>query len=297
MKENLKKQLLDLCLGYTSRVGANETGINRLQVMHRVQKGEKRSFNEAYLALVLQGRKKTLLGNQEYVYGSGDCVVTCLDLPSQTIIEEASPEKPFISAVITIDRNLLNSLCAQSLGRNLPEQPAVPNVSAMAVAPCSDEMAENFLRLLELGRKSKLEIALLQDTLLKEIHTRLLLSKQGAWVRAVCALEKRSGQIQKAVSIIKERFKETLAIEELASEVNLSEASFHRHFKQLTGYSAIQFQKFLKLYEARRLLLVGGKSVSAVAFELGYASPSQFTHDYKSFFKATPLQDLNFNSQ
>ncbi len=284
----IHERILEICRRKAHVVGFNPTGIDRLSVVMRTTRGEKRSFNAPYLALVLQGRKHTVIGEYEFTYGPGDSVVTCIDAPSVTYVEEASPQTPFISVVLELDRNLLAELIVEH-GKSV-RHAVRPSGMPFAVAKSSDDISLNFLRLLELSEQE--DKSILEPILLREVHARLLLGIQGNWLREVCAFGTRTNQISKAVEKIKENFASQISMEALAKEVGMSQATFHRHFKALTGFSPNQYQKLLRLYEARRLLASGKSTASASAYKVGYASTSQFTNDYKAFFGITPTQEI-----
>lgn len=271
-----------------SAIGFNPTGIPGLSVVKRTARGEKRSFQKPYAALVIDGRKRTRVGNVEHVYGPGDIVVTCIDFPSFTTIEEASIEKPFLSCVLELNRELLAEL---SLSFGHASQTDEPDGQPFFVARCEEDIAQNFLRLLTL-EGSQQSIALLSPILIRELHARLLLGPQGGWIRSVCAYGSHSSQIAAAVAIIKENFRKPISVAEIAGHIGLSEPSLHRHFKNVTGFSPIKYQKILRLYEGRNILRSGKKTVSGAAFEVGYASSSQFTNDYRKFFGLSPREDV-----
>lgn len=283
-----RESLARLTARLAKAVGFNPTGIPGLSVVMRTSRGEKRSFQKPYAALVIQGRKRTRVGDAERVYGPGDIVVTCIDFPSFTTIEEASPEHPFLSCVLELDRKMLADLALSSgsPGSSSEEPPGLP----FFVAPCGEALAQNFLRLLALGECPE-AAALLGPILVRELHARLLLSPLGVWIRSVCASGTRSNQVATAVSLIRAQFREPLSVPEIARHVGLSAPTLHRHFKSLTGFSPIRYQKMLRLYEGRSLLREGRKTVSGAAFEVGYASSSQFTNDYRRLFGRSPRED------
>ena len=132
-------------------VGFNPTGIPGLSVVVRTQAGEKRSFSRPYLAIVLQGKKRTQIGQYEYVYGPGDCIITCIDFPSVTYIEEASPETPFVSVVMELNRALLTELALSLAPRREPLSSG--DTPPYAVFPCSADLGENALRLFDIADK------------------------------------------------------------------------------------------------------------------------------------------------
>ena len=274
-------------------VGFNPTGIPGLSVVVRTQAGEKRSFSRPYLAIVLQGKKRTQIGQYEYVNGPGDCIITCIDFPSVTYIEEASPETPFVSVVMELNRALLTELALSLAPRREPLSSG--DTPPYAVFPCSADLGENALRLFDIADKPE-AVQLLAPILIREMHARLLLGEAGTWLWSICAGSQHLQQISHAIAVIKENFRTNLSVETLASSIGMSSASFHRHFKALTGYSPIQYQKTLRLYEARRLLMADRKSVGFTAGAVGYASSSQLTNDYRRFFGVAPRDDRHLNS-
>lgn len=269
-------------------VGFNATGIPGVSVVMRTEKGEKRSFQKPYAALVLQGKKRTRVGDVEHVYGPGDLVVTCIDFPSFTTIEEASADKPFYSCVLEMNRELMAELSSEIGHAAAVDE---PDGQPFFVARAEESVAQNVLRLLALADAPD-TIALLAPILIRELHARLLLGLQGAWIRSVCSFGSHSNQIAAAVAMIKDNFREALPVTAIAGRVGLSEASLFRHFKNVTGFSPIQYQKILRLYEGRNILRSGRKTVAGTAFEVGYASSSQFTNDYRRFFGLSPREDI-----
>lgn len=270
------------------KIGFNETGIPGFHVVCRTQVGEARLFLDRFVSVILQGRKSKTVNGSKVEYGTGDCVVNCIDIPTDSVIESASPEKPFVSLVLDLDRAILTELALEMA--QVGQVQNCENVRTLLVEKCPNHLAENFLGLLSLSESPE-QIALMAPIVKREIHARLLLSHMGPSIRSVHAYGTRANQISRAVSIIRENFRQSINMEELAARVNMSPASFHRHFKSLTGCSPLRYQKELRLHEARRSLISGQNSVSSVAFGLGYASTSQFASDYKGFFGVSPKQE------
>ncbi|MDO4936523.1 MAG: AraC family transcriptional regulator [Sutterellaceae bacterium] len=271
-----------------AKIGFNDTGIPGFHAVCRTQVGEARLFLNRFVSVILQGRKSKTLNGRIVEYGAGDCVVNCIDIPTDSVIENASPEKPFVSLVLDLDRSMLTDLALEMAQNGQANN--CEDVRTLLVEKCPDALAENFMRLLDLADRPE-EIQLLAPMIKREIHARLLLSDMGPSIRSVHAYGTRANQIAQAVTIIRENFRQSINMEELANRVNMSPASFHRHFKAFTGCSPLRYQKELRLHEARRALALGQKAVSSVAFELGYASTSQFASDYKGFFGVTPKQE------
>ena len=292
MNQTCKDRLLPLINEGNAELlhqGFNDTGIPGLSLVMRTEAGEKRSFQEPYAALVLQGRKRTMAGNFEFIYGPGDCVITCVALPSVTYIEEASSVTPFLSIVLRLDPKLLSEL---ALSQPAACSSAFPAEAPAVVSRCPDAIIESFTRLLALRREPQACRDLLAPILTRELYARLLLSEQGPWLRSVCSFGTRSQQVAAAADVIRQSFREAITIESLAQKTGMSPATLHRHFKALTGFSPIQYQRILRLYEARRLLCTGRQTISCIAFAVGYASASQFTHDYRVFFGNAPRDNV-----
>lgn len=285
--DSTREALARLAMQHAGAIGFNPTGIAGFNVVKRIERGEKRSFQKPYAALIFQGRKRTRVGDIEHVYGPGDVVVTCIDFPSFTTIEEASIEKPFLSCVLELNRDLMAELSLMLGHAQAPDDPAG---QPFFVTRCEEDIAQNFRRLLELSDAPE-NISLLAPILIRELHARFLLGPQGAWIRSVCSYGTHSHQIAAAVSMIKEKFREPISVADIAGNIGLSEPSLHRHFKNMTGFSPIKYQKILRLYEGRNILRSGRKTVSGAAFEVGYASSSHFTNDYRKFFGLSPRDD------
>lgn len=297
MKEESDQQLYATLLAKAQqkivKIGFNETGISGFHVVCRTQVGEARLFLERFVSVILQGRKSKTVNGNKVEYGAGDCVVNCIDIPTDSVIESASAQKPFISLVLDLDRAVLTELALEMA--RVGQVQNCEDVRTLLVEKCPESLAENFLRLLCLADCPE-QAALMAPIIKREIHARLLLSHMGPSIRSVHAYGTRANQISRAVSIIRENFRQSINMEELALRVNMSPASFHRHFKSLTGCSPLRYQKELRMHEARRSLACGEKSVSSVAFAMGYASASQFANDYKGFFGVSPKQETMTSS-
>ena len=286
MNSQLFEELLVLSRKIGRDIGFNKTAVPDFFVVKRQSKGERLTFFNVFIAIVLQGEKYTIFDSQHLEYGPGDCVINSIERPSVTCIKDASPEKPYLSFILQVDRQELLSVASQMKKDFFKSAKATATENRTFIAqPCSDTIAENFLRLARLSTK---EVELLGPILKKEIYARVLLSEQGKWLLEVCSLGTHSYQIASVVDLIKKNYLISFNIEELASSVNMSVTTFHRLFKLLTGLSPIQYQKTLRLYEAKNLLCNERLNVSQAAYRVGYLSASQFSNDYRRFFGKAP---------
>lgn len=245
-------------------------------------------FNPA-VSILLQGRKRTIVGNEEYDYGEGQCLVNSLDLPSTNYIYEASPEKPFLVMALNIDRTLAMQLAAEIPPRMKAEYCHEKNI---CIAEADTDVLDAFFRLLELLDKPE-QIPVLAPMIVREIHYRMLIGPQGGFMRMVNTLGSQSNQIARAINWLKNNYREPLQIDELARRVNMATSTFHRHFKQVTTLSPLQYQKRLRLYEAQRLMLVENEYAASACAAVGYESPAQFNREYKRLFGKPPARDVS----
>jgi len=239
------------------------------------------------VCLIVQGEKEATVGEETVCLREGQCLVVGHDLPVLARIKRASPQRPYLSVVIRLDLDLLRTLdVALDELEPGPEEPRSMEVAA--VSPQLVEVLERHLAVLDDPAEAQVLLPLVK----KELHFRLLRSKSGAMLRALANRESHASDVARAIHQLRDRFREALDVGELARSVGMSTSSLHRHFKAMTRTTPLQYQKDLRLTEARRLLRTGGNSVSTVAFEVGYESPSQFSRESARKFGAPPRADL-----
>jgi AraC-like DNA-binding protein len=247
------------------------------------------SVYEPCVALIIQGRKRVTLGDDTLVYDAGRYLVASLDLPVVSTILDASPEMPYLAVVLRLDlRQLANLL----LDGSLPPRPLLPaDGRAMATGAVTAPLLDAFRRLLELTEQPD-DLPALAPLVEREILYRLLAGEAGTRLRQIATVDSQGWQIARAIGTLKARFAEPLRIDDLARDARMSVSTFHHHFKALTAMSPLQFQKRVRLTEARRLMLADNVDASTAAYRVGYESASQFSREYGREFGAPPSRDI-----
>jgi AraC-like DNA-binding protein len=246
-----------------------------------------RSIQQAAFALVAQGAKRTVLGKHVYEYGAGDFIVVPLDVPVVGQVIKASPKQPYLAFVWDLQPTLITSLLLEG---GIDAHPAA-GTEVAAISRASADLLDPIARLLRLLDQPR-DIAILRPMLEREIAWRLLTSEQGSALTSIGLADSQLSRINRALLQIRARYADPLRIEDLAATAAMSVATFHRHFRAITALSPLQFQKQVRLHEARARLMAGTNDVAGVGFEVGYQSPSQFGREYARLFGVTPLEDL-----
>jgi len=240
------------------------------------------------ICLVAQGAKRVMLGDDTYVYDAQHYLITSVHLPTVVQIIEASPEKPYLGLRLTFNLGEIAQLMADS---NLPPPRTQQSSRGMATGEVTLPLLNAFQRLVDLLDEQQ-DIPILEPTIQREIIYRLLVGDQGARLRQIASAGSQSHQIARSIDWLKGNFAQPLRIDDLATHVNMSTSTFHHHFRALTAMSPLQYQKTLRLNEARRLMLTDRLDAAAAAFLVGYESPSQFSREYSRLFGAPPLRDI-----
>lgn len=239
---------------------------------------------EPMFCLVLQGAKEVTIGERTLRYDASGYFIASLDLPASGRICRASPEQPYMSLSLRLSREGLAALLADT-----PAPADGPPAQGFDVSPVTAELLEPACRLLSL-LDTPADIPVLGPLIERELLYRLLRGPQAATLRQIAVADSRLAQVRRAIGWIRGHFDQALRVEELARIAGMSPASFHRHFRAATAMSPLQFQKTLRLQEARRLL-VASRSVAGAGFAVGYESASQFSREYARQFGAPPTRD------
>jgi len=243
---------------------------------------------EPSVCVVAQGAKRVLLGEDAYEYDAQHYLITSVYLPTLVQIIEASPEKPYLGLRLTFDLREVAQLMVDS---SLPVSREQQTNRGMATSAVTPELLDAFRRLVELLKREQ-DIPILAPVIQREIIYRLLVGPQGARLRQIATAGSHGHQVSQAIQWLKDHFAASLRIEELAARAQMSTSTFHHHFRSMTALSPLQYQKKLRLQEARRLMLVEQRDAASAAFEVGYESPSQFSREYKRLFGAPPQRDV-----
>jgi len=243
---------------------------------------------EPSICLAVQGAKRVILGDDTYVYDAHHYLITSVHLPTVVQIIEASPEKPYLGLRLKFDLREISQLMADS---NLPPPRTQQSSRGMATGEMTLPLLTAVLRLVELLDEEK-DIPILAPVIQREIIYRLLVGDQGERLRQIAAAGSQSQQIARAIDWLKGNFSQQLRIDDLAAQARMSSSTFHHHFRSMTALSPLQYQKQLRLQEARRLMLAERLDAATAAFQVGYESPSQFSREYNRLFGAPPLRDI-----
>jgi AraC-like DNA-binding protein len=284
-----KQGLLARIAKKAQTIGPSATAVPSLTLVRRESPSEPRTYiHEPSVCMVAQGAKRVLLGKESYVYDADHYLITSLDVPVVAEITEASREKPYFGLTLKLDQKTISQLLVDS---SIPAPRAAPISRVMIVSEVSLPLLNAFLRLIDLLDEPN-SIAVLSPLIEREIAYRLLVSEQGPLLRQIGSAGSQSYQIARAIDWLKKNYSLPIMVEELAELSHMSASSFHHHFRELTAMSPLQYQKYLRLQEARRLMLAERLDAASAAFRVGYESPSQFSREYKRMFEASPSRDI-----
>lgn len=239
------------------------------------------------LCIVAQGAKEVFLGGEVYRYDPAHALLVSVDLPISARVVKASPERPCLAVRLSFDPLIVSELLTDCPNTLLPTQPA----RGVDVSPVEPQLLDAVGRLITL-LDSPATLPLLAPIVLREITLRVLISPQGARLRQIATLGAPAQRIARAIHWLREHYAEPLHGNILARQAQMSLSGFHQHFKAVTNLSPLQFQKQLRLQEARRLMLGEGLDASGAAFRVGYESPSQFSREYRRLFGESPRRDV-----
>ncbi len=245
---------------------------------------------EPSVVFVVQGVKQMLVGGEAYPYNISRFLVTSLDLPANSEVIEASPEKPCLGFVLKLDLRIVAELIAHG-GLPFPTERSDDKGVCIGLGKVTPALLQPFRRMLDLLDEPG-AIPVLAPLIAREIHYRLLMSDQAARLWQIASVGSQGHRVAKAIDWLKANYTATLRIDDLAARVQMSTSSLHQYFRQLTAMSPLQYQKWLRLNEARRLMINENFDAASAAFHVGYESPSQFSREYARLFGTPPKRDI-----
>jgi len=240
------------------------------------------------ICVVAQGAKEVLLSEERFRYDPAHFLLVSLDVPVVSQVVEATPETPYLGLKLELDPALIASVTVES---GISASRNDSSVKSMAVSQMKGELLDAFMRLIR-AVDNPTDFQVVSPLVMREIVYRILMSEQGARLRQMAVFGGHTNRITKAVQTLRNKFSEPLSIEDLAGDLGMSVSSFHQHFKTATSMSPLQFQKLLRLQEARRLLISEEMDASTAAVRVGYDDASQFTREYKRLFGEPPMRDV-----
>lgn len=286
MTDNLQPHR-DVALRH-GRIGITQATIPRLEInIGQATSGTSPCLYRSMICFILQGSKDVAIHDDLLRYDASQYLVSALDLPLSGQIHNADDGSPYVAISLVLDPALLAEVASTMPVTRDAETPA----SGIAINPMTAALRDPLLRLLALLDTPE-DIPALAPMAERELLYRLLQGPQGRLLRHIAQPEGALGRIRRAVEWIRDNGNTRLRIEALCDAAGMSRASLHRHFVALTGLSPIQYQKQLRLQEARQLLLTGERSASDVAYAVGYESASQFSREYLRQFGAPPVRDM-----
>jgi len=287
MQQNELAQMIEK---HAPKMGGSATAIPSLRFFCTTTPSEfLHTLYEPSLCLIAQGSKAVGLGDELFSYDKNAYLIASVHLPARVQIQEASLEKPYLSLQLTFSMDQILEIFKEF---DHEEEKGVSQPQCgLYFGENSSLLLDPMLRLVRLLENPK-DISILAPMITREILYRIVQDKGGSIIRQFAQNGSLAQRVGQAITMIKEDFAEPLRIDTLAQKIGMSPSSLHYHFKRVTTMSPLQFQKSLRLQEARRLLMVEEMEASNVAFQVGYESPSQFSREYARLFGLPPIRDV-----
>lgn len=286
---NQQKTLASLIEQHVAEDGVHATAIPRVSLIRMSQPTAPiHTLHDPALCIVAQGKKQVFLGEQVYRYDAQQYLIVSVDLPFRGQITEAEPTEPYLCFQLSFDIATLSELAMEmgsAAGRGQGSSPA------LALSPADPDLLGTTIRLLQLLETPR-DIPILAPLAEKEILYRLLTGAQAYKLQQIALADSKLRGVNRAIRWIKTHYREPFRVDVVAAQARMSSSALHHHFKVVTAMSPLQYQKQLRLQEARRLLLNASHDAATVGFSVGYGSPSQFSREYARLFGAPPLRDV-----
>ncbi|MDH2549365.1 AraC family transcriptional regulator [Acinetobacter baumannii] len=263
-----------------------QTEISGFSLHRRVNKQSIHCIYDLGLGVILQGEKQVLIGNEIFSYARGQTMLTTIDLPAVSRVTQASYSEPFLGMMLKLDIGLITEIAG-----NMENIHVASNIPSFSIETMDVGLIEALDRLVDLVEDPSL-IPQIAPLIQHEIIVRLLLGKHGDYLRNLIKVSLNEKNIFNAISWLRNNFLKGVCVDEIADQANMTSATFRKHFREITRMTPLQYQKQLRLQEARKLMLMQSIEVRRVAESVGYESQSQFTREYVRLFGVTPQNDL-----
>lgn len=285
--KNYKEQLVNALIPLMPESDTYNTDVENLVIVKRDSTTlSEVCLQQPVLIFSVQGEKCYTAGREKIVYHEGQVVLQSIAMPCSSYVVKATKDIPYIAMVLTIDMQIMSELI-YSLN-DVDISSITQPYSSLGIIEATEELVSSFLRLANLLHSENNDIKVLSPLIIKEIYYYLLKTPLKEKLISFSISSSQNNKILKTIYYLKQNYNKHFSINDLAKMVNMSPATFHRHFKMVTTLSPIQYQKSLRLLEAARMIQYENMTVSEVAFKVGYESISQFTREYKGMFNATP---------
>jgi AraC-like DNA-binding protein len=269
--------------------GVHATAIPRVFLIRSSSPTEQlHAVQEPAVCFVAQGRKQVIAGQSVHVYDRAKYLIASVEVPIAGQIIEASPAAPYLCLRLDLEAAAIGALVLEAKVAGSANDAPGPALSLSSITPELLDAAIRLVRLLGSPR----DIPVIAPLAEREILYRLLLGAQAPQLRQIAFAESKLQQINRAIGWIKRHYREPFSIDAVAAEARMSPSTFHEHFKSVTSMSPLQYQKQLRLQEARRLILSQSLDAATAGHSVGYQSPSQFSREYKRTFGAPPARDV-----
>jgi AraC-like DNA-binding protein len=286
MVETLLKTVRRHTQAYADPAGVARTPIPGLTTICATTPSDLQyAISRPLICLVLQGTKQVTMGKQAFTFSAGDSLLITADVPTVSQITHANIATPYLSLVLDLDPTLIADLVVEM------KAAPVANGAPVRVEPTDGEVANAALRLMQLLDRPG-SVPVLHRQLVREMHYWLLAGRLGAAIRNLGWPNSHAQRVARAVAVLRAEFRQSLRVEHLAAVAGMSPSSFHQHFRTVTSLSPLQFQKQLRLIEARRLMLSEGMNASSAAYAVGYESVPQFNREYARMFGLPPVRSM-----
>lgn len=292
--DSLKQAVRTYAASHANGDGLALTPVPGLRMMCvETPRGDLHSIYRPLVCLILQGAKRMIVGREERIFSAGQSVIVSADMPVVGHVVGASLAEPYLAVAVELEMTILREVAAQ-LGSVLTPRPsATRTLFATDTEAAALDCASRLMRLLDHPEATPL----LRAGISRELHYWLLTGRHGEELRALADPASHGARLGAAIGILRAEYRTRISVKRLAHAAAMSLTAFHKHFKHLTSLTPGQYQKRLRLIEARRLMLEEGFAASGAAFEVGYESVSQFTREYRRMFHDSPKRDALLNRE